>query len=100
MSTSVLLAGDRAVVRRPLFEAEPDVTVVGEACDGLQGLAPVGKLSHERLVAAPGLTNPEIGARLGISRPTAETHRASLLRRGPEGAAGQRHALKRGLLEP
>ena len=53
------------------------------------------------LLAAQGLTNPEIGTRLGISRRTAETHRANLLRK--LGLKGQqdiiRYALKRGLLE-
>ena len=41
MSTSVLIADDHAVVRRglrALFENEPDITVVGEACDGLEAL--------------------------------------------------------------
>lgn len=54
-----------------------------------------------RLLAAPGLTNPEIGTRLGISRRTAATHRTNLLRK--LGLQGQqdiiRDALKRGLLE-
>ena len=53
------------------------------------------------LLAAQGLTNAEIGTRLGISRRTAETHRANLLRK--LGLRGQqdiiRYALKRGLLE-
>lgn len=53
------------------------------------------------LLAAEGLSNPEIGTRLGISRRTAETHRANLLRK--LGLKGQqdimRYALKRGLLE-
>ena len=41
MSTSVLIADDHVVVRRglrALFESEPDITVVGEACDGLETL--------------------------------------------------------------
>ncbi len=39
MSTSLLIAGDRVVVRRGLrapFESEADITVVGEACDGFE----------------------------------------------------------------
>lgn len=53
------------------------------------------------LLAAQGLTNADIGTRPGISRRTAETHRANLLRK--LGLRGQqdiiRYALKRGLLE-
>lgn len=53
------------------------------------------------LLAAQGLTNEKIGTRLGISRRTAESHRANLLRK--LGLRGQqdiiRYALKRGLLE-
>jgi DNA-binding NarL/FixJ family response regulator len=52
-------------------------------------------------LAAQGLTSPDVGARLGISRRTAETHRANLLRK--LGLKGQpdllRYALKRGLVE-
>jgi two-component system, NarL family, response regulator NreC len=53
------------------------------------------------LLAAQGLTNSDIGKRLSISRRTAETHRANLLRK--LGLKGQlellRYALKRGILE-
>ena len=53
------------------------------------------------VLAAEGMTNPDIGTRLGISSRTAETHRANLLRK--LGLKGQqtltRYALRRGLLE-
>jgi DNA-binding NarL/FixJ family response regulator len=52
-------------------------------------------------LAAQGLTNPEIGRRLEISRRTAETHRANLLRK--LGLKGQkeliRYALRRGIVD-
>lgn len=51
--------------------------------------------------AGQGLSNPEIGTSMGISRRTAETQRANRLRK--LGLKGQqdiiRDALKRGLLE-
>jgi two-component system, NarL family, response regulator NreC len=53
MSTSVLIADDHVVVRRglrALFESEPDITVVGEACDGLQALDLVAQLQPDVLV--------------------------------------------------
>jgi DNA-binding NarL/FixJ family response regulator len=52
-------------------------------------------------LAAQGLTNPEIGKKLTISRRTAETHRANLLRK--LGLKGQkdliRYALRRGIVD-
>jgi DNA-binding NarL/FixJ family response regulator len=52
-------------------------------------------------LAAHGMTNPEIGRKLAISRRTAETHRANLLRK--LGLKGQkdliRYALRRGILD-
>jgi len=52
-------------------------------------------------LAAQGLTNPEIGKKLAISRRTAETHRANLLRK--LGLKGQkdliRYALRRGIVD-
>ena len=102
MSTSGLIADD-VVVRRGLrarFESGADLTVAGEACDGPETIELVAR-PDVRLLAAPGLTNPEIGTRLGISRRTAATHRTNLLRK--LGLQGQqdiiRDALKRGLLE-
>lgn len=51
-------------------------------------------------LAAEGLSNPEIGARLGISPRTAETHRANLMRK--LGLQGQtdliRYAIRRGII--
>ena len=47
MSTSVLIADDHVVVRRglrALFESEADLTVAGEACDGLEALDLVVRL--------------------------------------------------------
>jgi two-component system, NarL family, response regulator NreC len=53
------------------------------------------------LLAAQGMTNSDIGKRLGISRRTAESHRANLLRKLALKGHQEliRYALKRGLLE-
>jgi hypothetical protein len=78
MNASVRIADHQVVVRRRLrapFASEAAITV--------------------------GLSNPEIGARLRISRWRAATHRANLL--STVGLKGRqdiiRDALKRGLLE-
>jgi two-component system response regulator NreC len=53
------------------------------------------------LLASQGMTNSDIGKRLGISRRTAESHRANLLRKLALKGHQEliRYALKRGLLE-
>jgi len=66
MTVTVLLADDHPIVRqgmRHLFEAEPDITVVGEATDGLQTVQLVEKLKPNVLIVdmmMPGLNGLEI----------------------------------------
>ena len=66
MTVTVLLADDHPIVRqgmRRLFEAEPDLTVVGEATDGLETVQLVEKLKPSVLVVdmmMPGLNGLEI----------------------------------------
>jgi two-component system, NarL family, response regulator NreC len=66
MTVTVLLADDHPIVRqgmRHLFEAEPDVRVVGEATDGLQTVQLVEKLKPNVLIVdmmMPGLNGLEI----------------------------------------
>src|SRR5574341_917905 len=66
MTVTVLLADDHPIVRqgmRHLLEAEPDLTVVGEAADGLQTVQLVEKLKPRVLVVdmmMPGLNGLEI----------------------------------------
>jgi len=66
MTVTVLLADDHPIVRqgmRRLFEAEPDLAVVGEAADGLETVQLVEKLKPSVLVVdmmMPGLNGLEI----------------------------------------
>jgi DNA-binding NarL/FixJ family response regulator len=66
MTVTVLLADDHPIVRqgmRRLLEAEPDLTVVGEAADGLETVQLVEKLKPSVLVVdmmMPGLNGLEI----------------------------------------
>jgi len=66
MTVTVLLADDHPIVRqgmRRLFEAEPDLTVVGEATDGLETVQLVEKLKPSVLVVdmmMPGLNGLEV----------------------------------------
>ena len=117
MSTSVPIAADDVVVRRglrALFESEADITVVGEACDRLETIDLVTRLMPAGLVldlmlpdvsgmsVLEQLSERQITTRLGLSRRTANRHRAAPLLR-TLGLRGQqeiiRSALKRGLLE-
>lgn len=82
MKTRVLLADDHAVLRaglRMLIEAEPDMTVVGEAGDGLEALAQVEKLAPDVLLL--DLSMPRLGglAALGRLRRTAPQTRILVL---------------------
>ena len=66
MTVTILLADDHPIVRqgmKHLLEAEPDVTVVGEAADGLQTVQLVEKLKPRVLIVdmmMPGLHGLEI----------------------------------------
>ncbi len=66
--TTIVLADDHGIVRqglRALLEAEPDLTVVGEAADGLEAIRLVERLAPAVLVAdvmMPGLSG------LGVAR--------------------------------
>jgi DNA-binding NarL/FixJ family response regulator len=66
MTVTVLLADDHPIVRqgmRHLLEAEPDLTVVGEATDGLQTVQLIEKLKPRVLIVdmmMPGLNGLEI----------------------------------------
>ena len=66
MIVSILLADDHPIVRqgmRRLLEAEPDLTVVGEAADGLETIRMVEKLQPTVLIVdmmMPGLNGLEI----------------------------------------
>ena len=65
-STTVVLADDHQVVRkglRALLETEADLSVVGEAADGLEALALVERFQPTVLVAdvvMPGLSGPDV----------------------------------------
>jgi DNA-binding NarL/FixJ family response regulator len=66
MTISIVLADDHHVVRlgvRALLEAEPDFTIVGEACDGLEAKALVERLQPDMLILdlmMPGLNGMEV----------------------------------------
>lgn len=86
----------------PLSEARIEAYAASQTATGRDGYDTLTAREREvLLLAAQGLTNAEIGTRLGISRRTAETHRANLLRklalRGQQDII--KYALKRGLLE-
>ncbi len=106
-SASELIQGVRCAARNQRFLSSPLSEEKIEAClEELASSPDAYELltSRERevlVLAAEGMTNPDIGVRLGISSRTAETHRANLLRK--LGLKGQqtltRFALRRGLLE-
>ena len=86
----------------PLSVERVEAYAANQLASSMDGSEALTAREHEvLLLAAQGRTNPEIGIHLGISRRTAETHRANLLRK--LGLKGQqeliRYALKRGLLE-
>src|SRR5512134_3796710 len=66
MTVSILLADDHPIVRqgmRRLLESESDLTVVGEAADGLETVQMVEKLQPNVLIVdmmMPGLNGLEI----------------------------------------
>ncbi|HEX4609896.1 MAG TPA: response regulator transcription factor, partial [Urbifossiella sp.] len=74
-SLRVLLADDHAVVREGLkavFAAHPGFEVVGEAADGPTAVALAARLDPDVVVvdvSMPGLTGPEVTARLRAARP-------------------------------
>ena len=106
-SASELLQGIRCAARNQRFLSSPLSEERIEACLDQLVASPDAYprlTSRERdvfVLAAEGMTNPDIGARLGISSRTAETHRANLLRK--LGLQGQqellRYAARRGVLD-
>ena len=81
----------------PLSDARVEAYAAGQP----GGYDVLAARERQVLLAAQGLSSPEIGTPMGISRRTAETQRANRLRK--LGLKGQqdiiRDALKRGLLE-
>jgi DNA-binding NarL/FixJ family response regulator len=75
LRTRILLADDHAVVRRGLrlvLDAEPDLQVVAEAADGLEGLALALREDIQLAVldvAMPGLTGLQVARELRARRP-------------------------------
>jgi DNA-binding NarL/FixJ family response regulator len=75
-SIKLLIADDHAMFRqglRLLLRSEPDVSIVGEARDGLEAVAMTHQLSPDVLlldVAMPGLSGLEVVHRLHESRAT------------------------------
>jgi DNA-binding NarL/FixJ family response regulator len=75
LKTRVLLADDHAVVRsglRAILEREPDIEVVGEACDGAEAIE-MALAMHADLaivdVSMPRLTGLQVTAELARRRP-------------------------------
>jgi two-component system response regulator NreC len=69
MKIRILLADDHVVLRagvRMLIEAQPDMTVVGEASDGLEALAQVEKLTPDVLLL--DLSMPRLGGLAALGR--------------------------------
>ena len=68
--TTIILADDHAIVRqglRALLEAEPDLSVVGEAADGLEVVTLVERLNPRVLILdlmMPGLSGLEVTRRV------------------------------------
>ena len=106
-SASELIQGIRCAARNQRFLSSPLSEKRIEACLDELIASPDAYprlTSRERevfVLAAEGMNNPDIGARLGISSRTAEVHRANLLRK--LGLKGQqellRYAARRGLLD-
>jgi two-component system, NarL family, response regulator NreC len=106
MTLRVLLADDHEVVRtglRALVESSPDMTVVGEARDGLEAVSRTRELSPDVVVmdiSMPGMGGAEATERITRDCPaarvialTAHADRAHLTRLLQAGAAG--YVLKR-----
>jgi len=89
MSVTILLADDHHIVRQGLhrlLEAEPDLTVVGEASDGLKTIQLTEELRPDVLVLdlmMPGLDGLEVTRRL--SRRLPHTHIVVLSMHSSEG---------------
>ena len=82
MRISIVLADDHPVVRRglrSLLEVEPELTVVGEACDGLETIRLVERLRPDVLLLdlmMPGLSGLEA---LRVIRPRSPSTRVVVL---------------------
>ena len=79
MPTTVVLADDHQVVRkglRALLETEADLSVVGEAADGLEAVALVERFQPTVLVAdvvMPGLSGPDVAREVRRRSPGTRT---------------------------
>ena len=77
--TTVVLADDHQIVRkglRALLEAEEDLSVVGEAADGLEALVLVERFQPTVLVAdvvMPGLSGPDVAREVRRRSPGTHT---------------------------
>ena len=98
MSITVFLADDHAVVRdglRSLLEAQPDITVVGDAADGRQTLKLIEQLHPD--VAIMDIAMPELNGIEAAGKIRLHHHRAGCARRAPE--PGRAYRRRRKLVE-
>jgi len=79
-SIRVLIVDDHAIVRRgigALLDTEPDITVVGQACNGYKAIEKASALKPDIILM--DLVMPEMGGIEAITRITAENPQARIL---------------------